>query len=78
MVVCCLRWLDSVPLTRLAKLTNLRALQLKDLGKPPGAGELAEVLGSMPMMRYLAIEGALLDVGEDFLARTRELLEGGR
>lgn len=72
------RWLESVPLYRLAPLTALRALQLKDLGKPPGAGELAEVVGDMPMLRYLAIEGALLDVSEDFLARLREVVEGGR
>lgn len=32
----CLRWLDRLPVAYLAPLTNLVALQLKNIDKPPG------------------------------------------
>jgi hypothetical protein len=36
----CLRWLDRLPVAHLAPLTNLVALQLKNIDKPPGKFEL--------------------------------------
>lgn len=32
----CLKWLDRLPIAHLAPLTNLEALQLKNIDKPPG------------------------------------------
>lgn len=32
----CLKWLDRLPVAHLAPLTNLEALQLKNIDKPPG------------------------------------------
>lgn len=73
-----LRWFDSVPIMHLSVLTGLRALQLKDMGRPPGAAELADVAGYMPRLRYLAVEGTILDAEEDFIGRLRDLVAGGR